>query len=75
MERATGVGLDKLRGRSRRKEEVEARGLFVCLALAYSESKRGEIASYLGRTTKMVSYLESKISRRKLRIMEKLLEW
>jgi len=75
VEQITGIGLDRLRGRSRRKAEAEARGLFVCLALAYSKSKRGEIASYLGRTTKMVSYLESKISKRKLRVMEKLLEW
>ncbi len=75
VEQLTGVGLDDLRGRSRGKEKIEARGLFICLALIYSKSKRGEIASYLDRTSKMVSYLEKKIDNRKLRVMERLLKW
>jgi len=75
VEQVTGVGLDDLRGRSRGKEKVEARGLFVRLALLYSKSKRGEIASYLGRTSKMVCYLEKKIDDKKLRVMERILEW
>ena len=51
------------------------RGLFVRLALLYSKSKRGEIALYLGRTSKMVCYLEGKIDNRKLRVMERILQW
>jgi len=75
VEQITGVSLEDLRGRSRGKEKVEARSLFVCLALVCSKSKRGEIASYLDRTPKMVCYLEKKIDNRKLYDMKRILEW
>ncbi|MCK4233387.1 hypothetical protein KAX75_03105 [candidate division WOR-3 bacterium] len=48
-------------------EETENRiswSIFVCLALKHTDRKRKEIASFLGRTAKMVCHLERKVDGR-----------
>ncbi len=77
VKQVTGVELDDLRSRSRGKEIVWARSLFVLLSLKYADYdyKRKEIASYLDRTPKMVCYLERKIDKGKLRAIERRLGW
>lgn len=53
-----GVSIDDLCGRSRVKHIVDARSLFVNLALLYSRSKRREIAEFLCRVPRIIPYLE-----------------
>jgi putative transposase len=67
----TGV----LRSRSRSSEALYARKLFVYLSLTYTQSKRKEIAEYLDRTPKMVSYLERKIDKKKMNSIKRKLVW
>lgn len=71
----TNIGIDELRDRDRGERTTEARVLFVSLALDYSNCKRKDIAAFLHRTPKMVSYLEKKLCPSKYRKMRKRLAW
>ena len=75
VKRITGVSLDELRGGSRREKIIEMRSIFVCLAIKYTDRKRKEIASFLGRTAKMVCHLERKVDGRILKGIEERLGW
>ena len=75
VERVTGVRLNDLRGRSRRKEILEAKSLFVRLALRYTENKRKQIAKYIERVPRMIPYLERELNDEQLEIFERRLRW
>lgn len=73
--RITSFHLVDLREHKRNDELIRARSLFVRLALKHTNSKRKEIAAYIRRSPKMVSYLESKLSDGILKRIEKKIEW
>jgi len=75
IKKITGVSLKNLRSCSRRNDIVEARSIFVRLALLFTKYKRKEIAEYLNRTPKMISYLERKLDDGKLQAIENNLQW
>ncbi len=75
VEKLTGVTLSDLRGRCRKKEIVEARSLFVRLAIIYTKYKRKEIAEYLGRVPRIIPYMERKLSDEKLQSIKLELQW
>jgi len=75
VEKLTGVTLSDLYGRCRKKEIVEARSLFVRLALLYTKYKRKEIAEYLGRVPRIIAYLVGKLSDEKLQSIKAKLQW
>ena len=75
IKKITGVSLKNLRSSSRRNDIVEARSIFVRLALLFTKYKRKEIAEYLDRTPKMISYLERKLDDGKLQAIENNLQW
>jgi REP element-mobilizing transposase RayT len=75
VKRVTGVRLNDLRGRSRMKDVVAARSLFVRLALKYTIYKRKEIAAFLERVPKAVPYLERKLDDEQLQSLETKLQW
>lgn len=75
VEKLTGVTLSDLCGRCRKKEIVEARSLFVRLALLYTKYKRKEIAEYLGRVPRIIPYLVGKLSDEKLQSIKAKLQW
>jgi putative transposase len=71
----THLHMDDIRGHKRTKELIEARNLFVRLAIKHTNSKRKEIAAYICRSPRMASHLESKLSNETLQRMEKKLQW
>lgn len=75
VEKLTGVTLSDLCNRNRKKEIVEARSLFVRLALLYTKYKRKEIAEYLGRVPRIIPYLVGKLSDEKLQSIKAKLQW
>ena len=75
VNQVVGVSLADLRSPSRSNEAVWARRLFVYLSLKYTNYKRKEIAEYLNRDAKMVSYLERNTDKKKLQLMEQKLGW
>ena len=75
VEKIMGVRRKVLRGRSRSQELTEARSLFVRLCLLYTSHKRKDIAKYLGRVPRIVSYLERQIPQEKWEYIQEKLEW
>lgn len=71
----TGVDNKALCGKSRSAEIAEARSLFVRLCLLYTNHKRKEIAGYLGRVPRIISYLEYKISQERWDNIQRKLGW
>lgn len=75
VEKITGISLYDLRSRSRRKDIVEARSLFVRLSLIYSKNRRKEIAQFLGRVPRIIPYLERRLDDNRLQLVVKKLQW
>ena len=75
VKQVTGVNLDLLHSRRRKSVIVEARSLFVRLALMYSNYKRKEIAEYLGKVPRIIPYLERKLDDKRFELMVKKLQW
>ena len=75
VEKIMGVRGKVLRGRSRSQELTEARSLFVRLCLLYTSHKRKDIAKYLGRVPRIVSYLERQIPQEKWEYIQDKLKW
>jgi putative transposase len=55
----TGVSKTELCSRSRSRRLTEARSIFVLLCLLYTDYKRKDIAEYLGRVPRIVTFLEN----------------
>lgn len=70
-----GVRKETLRGRSRSIEITEARSLFVRLCLLYTDYRRKDIAEYLGRVPRIISYLEGRISQDKWESILEKVRW
>jgi putative transposase len=71
----THIHIDDLRGHKRSKEIIDARNLFVRLALRHTQSKRKEIAAYICRSSTMISHFERNLNNEDLNQCEKMLEW
>jgi len=69
------VTQNDLRGRSRRKDIVEARSLFVRLSLLYTRYKRKEIAEYLRKVPRIIPHLERKLDDEKFESIASKLQW
>jgi hypothetical protein len=68
----TGLEENIIRGRKRNENVVRARSLFVHLSLQYTNSKRKEIAQFLERDAKIVTYLENKFKKEMLTELDKI---
>lgn len=75
VEEIVGLGGKMLRGRNRSQKLTEARSLFVRLCLLYTNHKRKDIARYLGRVPRIISYLERQISHDKWKEIQEKLQW
>jgi len=71
----TGVVEDEVCGRKRSKRLTEARSIFVKLCLQRTGYKRKEIADYLGRAPRIITYLERQITRDWWKTIEKKIHW
>jgi putative transposase len=75
IKKLTGFGISDLISRERGRKTTEARILFIHLALSYSNCRRKDIAAFLNRSPKMVSYLEKKMSCAEARNLGKKIQW
>jgi len=71
----TGVGEGELRGRTRSRRLTEVRSIFVKLCLMRTSYKRKEIARYLGRVPRIITYLEDQVSRDRWKAIQEKLRW
>jgi len=71
----TGIPSDDLCGRSRNKDIVNARSLFVRLCLMHTEFKRKDIAKYLDRVPRIIPYFERRLNDDTFRALESTIKW
>ena len=71
----TGVGKRELRSRSRSRRLTEARSMFVWLCLLYTDYKRKDIAKYLDRVPRIITFLENKLSEGGREAIMKKIRW
>lgn len=71
----TGVGKKELCGRARSKRLTEARSIFVWLCLLHTSYKRKEIAAYLFRVPRIITFLEGRISEKMRDEIMKKIGW
>jgi len=62
----TGVTVDELKGKSRNKEVVRVRSLFILLSKLYTESLCNDIANYINREPWSLGYIERILSKEEL---------
>ena len=75
VSKLTGVEGKELRGRSRSKQLTDARSLFVRLCLLNTTYKRKDIARYLGRVPRIITYLEQQISGDAWEAIQEKIRW
>jgi len=75
VKQVTRVDLDGLRSKQRSQVIVRARAIFVRLALIYSEYKRKEIAEYIHKVPRNISYLEQRVGDKEFASVVKILQW